>query len=96
MNLVCTPYPKEPKELDIYCDDFWTNNFGPLHVILKNDKGELKGYPLSWLDENDIKLTGMKGKISGDGLPKYIFPIGKIVLINEKLEIKLYSYRNLS
>lgn len=91
-NVVSTPYPKEPKLLDVYCNEYWTNNFGPLQVVLKDKQGNLSSYPLSWLDEKDIEFKQIQSKISSGSVPNYIFPIGKLVIDGDKYIIKMLKY----
>lgn len=91
-NVVSTPYPKHPELLDVYCDERWTNIYGPLQVVLKNSKGDLSSYPLSWLDEEDIEFKSIQKKISSGGTPKHIFPIGKLIVKDGKFVLEMSKY----
>lgn len=93
-NLVTTPYPKEPKELDVYVDEYWTNIFGPLQFVAKISN-ELRSYPLSWLENDDFDFSRIKKKISGTGVARYIFPIGKLEIVTVENEDKIIKLKML-
>jgi hypothetical protein len=80
-----SPSNKKPEHLDIVISHGSHPATGPFDVVIDCDgKGELKLYPLLFLDEDDLSFKILKTRVSGSLVPSSIFPVGKLKLVWKK------------